>query len=327
MVEYYPTKEYFEQLSVEQEDFDLTEHGVQTRFVGSNGWRIQTQSLYQAEQKYSSFGNEHDSSHWNNLGLENVDDAYLDENTPDEIPETNIETWTVENAGVTNTQVLSDPDEADEESIFDGGFAGKCSEGERWQYDDENERWECSGDFGWEHLAFLPDFSDESTAALAIPHTNFMDPAEVANDFDTTFDTLPFALQDADMTDDYGEITGIETGCWPGELDEREDAETVIEGSIDDLDTDTLSEPLVLHGELDHNGTYSCSWGYPTEGGQTYDEIRGQGTVIEMHNEPEDELEEELVDSHMSVLDWEESYGGEEEFLDTVSGQTAELTS
>ena len=277
-----------------------------TTFVDSDGWTTQMKTLLETEiehheDSHSTCSDCHELEIWqdtHNIKSPEVEDAYDNDH-----PSTNIDAWNVENAGVQNSAVLSSAQDG-EDSVFQGGFAGICEDGERWQYDNIDNTWECSGDFSWEQPSYLPE-TDNSFMALIIPHTNFLSGSELG-DWSHTFDNYHIALERAGMATEFGEPESLNVECWPGTLGDEDAKEEAfedgdyIEGTVSV--PDEPEQPIGVYGELSHDGEYACSWNYSTDGEEEYQTVEDIGTTIEMHRDQSDEFAENVVEEHFDEV-------------------------
>lgn len=287
------------------------------------------QSLWDTEVKYSGEDGEHEYETWEGRlsNAEVYDDEDLDNHE---------EAWSsvAYNAGETDIPGVHTDDETgwrnlagEEGEVFPGGMHGICEDGLTWQYDDDIgvERWECSGDFGWDQLVNLPE-TDGSFAALMIPYTNFMESVELDEEgFENTdFATYPVGLGAAGMDDEWGEPQElVDVTCWDGGLADRDEAENTISmdaGQEVTVDPDSDAPGIVVYGELEHDERYSCSWEYETDGNE-FTELRGIGEVIEMHadSQPTDALENVVSEQFSAVEGFKAEYSSMSDFENEAS--------
>lgn len=261
-----------------------------TRFVGSDGWQTGKQTLWDAEQEYGVWNQEHDQNIWDQRDMRNADSAYVDENTPDGQPETNVEAWEGLNAHAT-----SDGEK------FKGGFAGDCTEGAEWMFVDTENEWRCEGALDMDQAVILPE-SSGSTIGMAIMPFVASDeaPIEVDHVPDGWMDFQRAVIDD----DDWGsgsDITGLSARCWPGEAHDMENKDKQLDDGnyIQGENVDVSSEePFGISGSVSMSGfsEYSCEWGFQTSGdipttgcegeGFLEDHLVACGTAWEIHDEP-----------------------------------------
>lgn len=155
VVEYYPERAFFDQYIDQLSDGEV----VNTKFVGSDGWKPALETLPQAKNEYESevlIGGESNLymyETWDGrIRSPEVEDAY--NNTANTF-DNHVKAWDYANAGVTNNNISSIG------SPFSGGYYGLCEEQEAWQDpvgEGNREDWECSGEIEWDQAIHLPQF-------------------------------------------------------------------------------------------------------------------------------------------------------------------------
>jgi len=246
---------------------------IDTQFVDKNGWKVGRQSLWGAETRYAS-----GLAIWSYPGWENKnisESQVYNDNDPTD----HDQAWSISNAGEINSLVYSKSN--NRESVFEGGFAAKCDEGQQWQY--RRGEWRCSGDLNWQQLVSLPRVSSNDIIGLQIPAVNFMDQSQLENalgeDYER-FRSYPIAL--TGKTSLYGDsMDEVDATCWVGEIEDKDTAAPNETASATFSVSD--SETTGFFAEVDHSGTYSCEWTYTTSSGKTWNE-GAEGSMIEMHN-------------------------------------------
>lgn len=324
-VEYYPTPEYFEQLDATA-GHNL-EDGIETDFVDNQGWTTQMQTLREAEGFYSTGGNHPQlRSTWENKGMRNID--VYPEDDPVGSPD-HQDAWTTAPAGADSSYGLLSTDEHDENSIFDGGFAGHCEEeGQRWQFAENPEtgedEWRCSGDIPWDQPVMLPE-TRGGFIGLIIPHTNLMSGDELVTSDDWTFfESFPVAVDVVDDADHWGSLSSLNATCWVGGPDRNpyhEDNDFPPEDEYIKDESAPVSDdaPFGIYGEVNIGDSeqYSCYWEYETTTSETISEL---GQVVPMQEddqtlEQRDTFYPVYKDNHLSKIDGlKESYGSLSEF-------------
>lgn len=251
---------------------------VETEFVGPSGWQIGRQSLWEAEDEYSS-GDEHQRSTWEpkNISFPGV---YGDGDKTN-----NIDAWGISNAGARDSLAYSNPSS---EGIFTGGFAAKCEDGYLWEYiESPNDEWRCSDNFDWDQIVNMPKSYDDDLVGLQISPLNFKTASELeayedANDF--TFSppiaSFPQAVQGRESSLGSS-IDTVNAECWQGALGDKSSA--VPSEIVSHSFTPSSTEVTGFYANMDHSGTYSCEWEFVANNGEVYD-TASSDTLVEMHN-------------------------------------------
>jgi len=300
-VKYYANQSHFQKLAQAQE-VDPS-NGVNTKFVDDDGWTSQWQTLYRAEKKYSGIGNDpHALSTWNEtigLKMPEVATAYDNDDSS-----TNIKAWNTANAGVSNSEIRTPDQPSSHQEIFPGGFAGKCSGGQMWQYEKDKYAWDgwmCSGDIPWEQPVMMPK-TDGDFIGILVPHTNLMTQDEFFGSSKwTLFNSFPQSVSQADNADAFGSLEEFSASCWAGSLSKDPsnlDGSKVISGTTN-VDS---NNPFGIYGEVDMGSSneYSCNWNYTTDTGKTLTNV---GTVVSMQKS-DNRLESENPD----FLSWKKEH-------------------
>jgi len=130
-----------------------------SRYATEDGYRnVFRQSLPEAQRKYfGRFGVT--ASQIKDRGMVDASECNYNYPTPTDM----TDSW-IEANGSAQHEGISDPS-------FQGGFAGKCGTGETWQFEQDEDQWECSGETlswsGWNY--WTPDISDhDNTGNLKV---------------------------------------------------------------------------------------------------------------------------------------------------------------
>lgn len=132
------------------------------------------QTLHSAEEQYYSeectdtqagtfCTTPHDTDSWTPIGITDLNDGYQQDTEP------YTDHWVTSNAAESNPDVVSSPSPNNgvgavtEDPVFDGGFAGKCPVGEKWQYVQSESRWRCTGELQYNHKAIVPNIQVQDT--------------------------------------------------------------------------------------------------------------------------------------------------------------------
>lgn len=208
-------------------------------------------------------------------------------------------------------------------TIFDGGFAAKCPEGEAWQYLTENSRWDCSGDIAWTQSFVMPEVETEDAVGLIFMPYNAMDNTDSFPNFvyeeDETGNlapgsagwlSYPVAYDEAEHRSGSSDLDELEAVCWEGDVfDKPEDISNPPE---DQSTTGVITKnvpvnpqyPFGIAAEMEHNGNYACSWNFTTTGGE---EIAEVGNTVPLHQyattNPDPNNENEQVAFEFSQYD------------------------
>jgi len=322
---YYANKTYFEQLAIAQ-GTTLAE-GVETDFVGTLGWDERAQTLYQAEMTYDGGASDtfcsdcQNYSTWEDRIKEpEVSDAY----DTSALSLDNIrKAWNTDviyNAGAQNIAVQSNmpSGEGDTDLVFNGGFAGTCTSGERWQYVGDENEWRCSGNLPWDQPVLLPQSDNDDLMGLMIMHTNLWSREDFEDSADIDeFRSFPSATSLVGLEDVYGELDEVSIKCWPGGLEDNfEDygSSDVIDTTVDI--TGDENGPFGVYKEVNHNGDYACEWSYTTTTNDVVSELGGIRPPVEMHREYDEGIDTKTIkDDHIAnITGVEESYSDFEEF-------------
>ncbi|MFD1562277.1 hypothetical protein ACFR99_01660 [Haloarchaeobius amylolyticus] len=320
VVEYYANQSYFQALA-NAEGVDPS-NGVATKFVDNNGWTTQWQTIHQAEKKYdgkdeTSCDSCQSFSLWNNtvnIKMPEVEKAYDDTDSSD-----NEKAWRVENAGISEADILSPLDPETTKPIFPGGFAGKCSEGQMWQYDNPDgsgdPQWMCSGDIPWDQPVMLPE-TNGGFIALIIPHTNLMTGDELVSQGWSIFESYP---QASSNRDELGSLKTLKATCWVGDL--NDDPQELPDSKVisDNVDISDSGSPFGIYGEVDKapNSEYSCNWEYVTTTGEV---ISNVGTPVPMQ-----EGDTTLENMDQDFVDWKSDHLTNINGLETTYSSLSDL--
>lgn len=315
---YYAEREYFKQLADEQ-GVDLENGGVvDTGFVNPWGWTSQTETLWEAELDYSRYGIEHDYSTWKDRGIKEpeVSDAYDNDDTYN-----NIEAWNVENAGVTNNDVYTPENPDSEEEIFKGGFAGKCSEGEQWRYEEDplessGGEWLCSGDVDWTQPVMLPEVQGNTIGLVVMPFNAMDQRPDYLQGVEETRTWLPYReATHPDVNPEWPEdsLESLEAMCWPGDSEDRPDRAEAVAGE-DYIYAESVSVtdegPFGIYGDVDMSGhtSYSCNWSYTTSEA-SHDIVPKPmtevGTLFKMHKNMQHPATQALLEQHPGITEFD----------------------
>jgi len=264
---------------------------VNTRFNTNNGWTTRFQTLYDAEKLYSpghSCTDCHEEEHWENRSIKKPEaysgttsnftdhrEAWLNDSSGDLQPR---------HAGTSDGQISS-VDEFGADSVFKGGFAPKCTIDQRWAYDQDDEKWVCSGDIPWEQPVKLPGTEESDAAGLIIPHTNLLtEEDQIIEGISEPFTSFPVAIEEVDEV--FGDLDTVEVTCWEGSIEDDPGENPSFTGTtnVDD------EEPFGIYKEFDYDKDkgYACQWEYQLDGGEvdtiSGEDIQGHG-IIEFHKQ------------------------------------------
>jgi hypothetical protein len=241
------------------------------------------QSLHDAESKYAETNDLHDNDSYIPLGMANLGDGYDETSWKDH--------WIVGNASAQNNEIGSTDGTTIQNSVFEGGFAPKCSGQRRWRYTSD-KGWECSGAPQVEQTVLVPDVNgDKATIGLVImPYFMMEDtPVKISRDIQsaelTNVDSSirdnygsytskvaedVLGVDDAEAESDYS-INSVTVACWMDGITESDvgQADSVGEkwfnqtmsiGSIDE-------KPIAVFGDVKTGSTdkYRCKWHYDTD--------------------------------------------------------------
>lgn len=292
IAEYVPEREYFtEQL------FSINDGAVDTEFTNSNGWTVGRQSLGEAENFYRPDG-PRSFDEWEGDILE--DQVYDDSSTSN-----HIDAWFVANAGLNEEgEVVSTPS-AEEETVFDGGFAAECPAGQRWGYEIDEDQWQCIGEQASctmdnvDQTVEMPQISLETGESrflgFKLHPTVAMDFTELSEYTDWSDDNTPTSFRNA-QSSSCGQLETVNVECWAGQVNAREKDGA---GGVDDDQIISGSAPVKsdeitgIYGEVSDwsyqfGRAYHCEWSYETTEGVVVDSPSKGVTDrlgIEVHND------------------------------------------
>lgn len=223
--------------------------------------------MYEAERYYdggsTGFCNEcHEPETWSELNTEEYE-VYEGDNTED-----HIDAWTVNNPGVSNSEVYT-PSGADQEQVFMGGFNPECPDGTQWQYDDTDNEWRCDGALDMTQTVLQPTITSGSTIGIAVmPYFTQESTDDYQVEGSEEFNSYTVASAFNDNVPDGDTLETMHARCWLGTLsDDPEDLDPskVIQEEVS-LDTD-METPFGIYGEVDREegeNSYACQWEYET---------------------------------------------------------------
>jgi hypothetical protein len=208
--------------------------------------------------------------------------------------------WKPANPGNYNDDVASD-ENSDSSGYFEGGFAGKCPEGESWNFDAVGG-WECSGSVeNWDQTVIIPDLNKNSDSKETIGIVIM--PYNVQRTAGSSFESEMSALEDNTALDFGGmrtyrfakfrvdpdissaseapELTEITAECYP--YGDKGTTNSFTRSVSVDADQGT-PKPIAIWGkvEMGDKSTYKCEWWYSTESSAEIDTVENEGVPVDL---------------------------------------------
>jgi hypothetical protein len=242
-------------------------------------------SLHDAETKNGG-STPHSKSTWSRLNLTDLSDGY---NTGEY-----SDSWTIGNAGARNDKIdypeYGSPT-IDDQSVFNGGFAGNCPSGQTWDYRDEDGKWQCSGEIDWAFNYTVPDVmtdSSQATTGVFLDARIFVPKEDVGLGSPEALQRQSIEYSWDQQKDSTIELSSVAARCHAGTNDfSSVGASKKFDWKTESVSSGVGDKSIVgVTGDIDMSGhsQYTCEWNFTAVNQDTYEEVvfSGSGTPEEL---------------------------------------------
>jgi len=285
---------------------DKTIQPVTGEVVDSEGWVPGFQTLHRAEMKYD--GNKdggpntcdecHKRSTWEEKSMENLGGYKVG------VQSSYKKAWIIANPRAESSAVS--------DYQFEGGFAGKCADGENWRKeivgDQLEPEWQCGGTLAWSPNFFAPDLQVENKDEAKVGIV--MDPGIFYDDEEDIRDKLRYKIPENSFSDSWFRnddedkvptVKSVRMRCEPGSSIGDVDWGSLTAGSdyvVWNVPS-TVEEPVFVNQTIKMNSkdTYSCAFEFKIDWNNGTVEWKG-----DIGNGPHEEMTAEEVRDKMPSL-------------------------